>query len=106
MMKIEPDNELENVLPINNAISELNQGEIKKWVEEDFDEATKDILIDEVINSTASKDVVDSDEDDVFETNYISWNQAADPFNKFIKFSERSSSFNGEEIMRLHNSQN
>lgn len=43
----------------------------------------KEIIVESLINPTAPKDF-DSDEDDMKETNNISWNQAADVMKLFI----------------------
>lgn len=62
---------------------------------------TDDAILQSVINPTASKDV-DSDEDDVNESNKINWNQTADTLNTFIKFSEWRRLHNNAEIMKFY----
>lgn len=89
-----------------NPLSGLSEVEIHEWIDIDKDEPIEEELSDEAIIQTllSPKEAqeTESDEDVATSTTRITWSDASDALNKFVKFAETSKHYNIAEVMNLH----
>lgn len=93
----------------NNELSALSVEEINGWIEIDKDLPIEEELTDDVIiKSVSSPQEVQDTESDEEETpkTHISWAEASEALNTFVKFAERSQQYDVAEVMNLHIIQN
>uniref|UniRef100_A0A1B6ML08 HTH CENPB-type domain-containing protein n=1 Tax=Graphocephala atropunctata TaxID=36148 RepID=A0A1B6ML08_9HEMI len=89
----------------NHPLSHLSNEEINEWMEVDKDLHTQEDLTDEVIIQSVlnpQEPLEESDSDAEAESTHITWKEASEALDKFVKFAESSRFYDTAEVMNLH----
>lgn len=102
-----------NLVEIKEKTSEMSElrnipsTEIVEWLEIDkvlspFEEISDESIVQSVLNQKPVQDESESDDEEVSETKVVSWNEASEAINTFVKFAESNKQYSMAEVMNLH----